>query len=43
MLCESGEAGYIHEPFNPDRVPGWTAGRIPCWFLYVTRANERTR
>jgi Sulfotransferase family len=40
MLASSGEAAYIHEPFNPDRKPGWGAGRIPYWYLYVTRANE---
>ncbi len=40
MLCRSHEAGYIHEPFNPYRRPGWGAGRIPHWFLYVDRANE---
>ena len=41
MLCASGEAGYIHEPFNPKRRPGWGGDRIPWWFLYVTPANER--
>lgn len=40
MLCASGEAGYIHEPFNPKRRPGWTGDRIPYWFLYVTERNE---
>jgi hypothetical protein len=40
MLCASGEAGYIHEPFNPKRRPGWTGDRIPWWFLYVTEDNE---
>jgi hypothetical protein len=40
MLCASGEAGYIHEPFNPKRRPGWGGDRIPYWFLYVTPANE---
>jgi Sulfotransferase family len=39
MLCRSGEAGYIHEPFNPRRRPGWGAGRVPYWFLYVTDEN----
>jgi hypothetical protein len=41
MLCASGEAGYIHEPFNPKRRPGWGGDRIPYWFLYVTPDNER--
>ena len=40
MLCRSHEAGYIHEPFNPARLPGWGAGRVPLWFVYVTSANE---
>ncbi|MDQ3646720.1 MAG: sulfotransferase, partial [Actinomycetota bacterium] len=40
MLAASGEAGYIHEPFNPRRRPGWTGNRIPYWFQYVTEANE---
>jgi Sulfotransferase family len=40
MLCLSREAGYIHEPFNPDRKPGWAGGRIPLWFTYVTESNE---
>lgn len=40
MLCRSREAGYIHEPFNPARFPGWSGGRIPYWFLYVTEENE---
>jgi hypothetical protein len=40
MLCASGEAGYIHEPFNPKRRPGWGGDRIPYWFLYVTPTNE---
>jgi Sulfotransferase family len=40
MLCLSHEAGYIHEPFNPNRRPGWSGTRIPCWFLYVDEHNE---
>lgn len=40
MLCMSGEAGYIHEPFNPDRKPGWAGGQVPLWFTYVTHENE---
>lgn len=41
MLCASREAGYLHEPFNPRRRPGWGGDRIPWWFLYVTERNER--
>ena len=40
MLTLSGETGYMHEPFNPRRVPGWSGHRIPYWFLYVTEENE---
>jgi Sulfotransferase family len=40
MLCATGEAGYIHEPFNPKRRPGWGGGRVPWWYLYVTERNE---
>ncbi len=40
MLCASGEAAYIHEPFNPRRRPGWSGNRIPYWYLHVTEANE---
>ncbi len=40
MLCLSNEAGYIHEPFNPNRRPGWSGNRIPCWFLYIGDHNE---
>ena len=40
MLCATGEAGYIHEPFNPKRRPGWGGDRFPYWFMYVTEANE---
>lgn len=41
MLTLSGETGYMHEPFNPRRVPGWSGHRIPYWFLYITEENER--
>ena len=41
MLCLSGEAGYIHEPFNPARRPSWSGGRIPLWFQYICPENER--
>ncbi|MBA3350704.1 MAG: sulfotransferase [Actinobacteria bacterium] len=40
MLCLSGEAGYIHEPFNPTRRPSWSGGRIPLWFQYICAENE---
>jgi len=40
MLCLSGEAGYIHEPFNPTRRPSWSGGRIPFWFQYICAENE---
>jgi hypothetical protein len=40
MLCASGEAGYIHEPLNPNRVPSWTGGRVPLWFLYLCADNS---
>jgi hypothetical protein len=40
MLCATGEAGYVHEPFNPKRRPGWGGDRFPYWFMYVTSENE---
>ena len=40
MLCRSGEAGYIHEPFNVSRLPGWAGGLFPHWFQYVCDENE---
>jgi hypothetical protein len=40
MLCATGEAGYIHEPFNPKRRPGWGGDRFPYWFMYVNERNE---
>jgi hypothetical protein len=40
MLTLSREAGYIHEPLNPARRPGWGAGRISDWYLYVCDENE---
>lgn len=36
----SREVCYIHEPFNPDRRPGWSGGRIPYWFMYIHEDNE---
>jgi hypothetical protein len=40
MLCLSNELGYVQEPFNPRRRPGWSGNRIPYWYLYVTKENE---
>jgi hypothetical protein len=40
MLCASQEAGYVHEPFNPSRSPGWFPEPLPYWFMYVTEENE---
>lgn len=40
MLCQSGEAAYIHEPMCPNRSPGWLTRPVPHWFMYVTRENE---
>ena len=40
MLCQSGEAAYIHEPMCPNRSPGWLTQPMPRWFMYVTRENE---
>ena len=39
MLCLSGEAGYIDEPFSPSRWPGWMPTRPPYWYLYVSKQN----
>jgi Sulfotransferase family len=39
MLCASGEAGYINEPFNPMYRPGWVSGTTPEWHTYITEAN----
>ena len=32
--------GYVHEPFNPQRWPGWSPRIPPHWYLYVCRENE---
>lgn len=40
MLCQSREAGYIHEPMCPNRSPGWLTEPMPRWFMYVTTENE---
>lgn len=39
MLCQSGEAAYIHEPFCPNRSPGWLSEPLPYWYMYVTDDN----
>lgn len=39
MLCQSGEAAYIHEPFCPNRSPGWITRPMPYWFMYIDAAN----
>ena len=36
----SHEAGYIHEPFNPNRSPGWIAEPLPYWFMHICVDNE---
>ena len=41
MLCLSGEAGYITEPFNPKYQPGWIVERFPYKSLYICDENER--
>ena len=40
MLAFSPNVGYIHEPFNVQRWPGWTRTRLPHWYLHVTEENE---
>ena len=40
MLCLSGLAGYIDEPFNPNRLPSWCSPSMPYWFMYVNSENE---
>lgn len=40
MLCQSGEAAYIHEPMCPNRSPGWLTRPMPRWFMYITEENE---
>ncbi len=39
MLCASRAAGYVHEPFNPNRSPGWFPEPLPYWFMYLTEEN----
>lgn len=40
MLDAAGETAYVHEPFNPNRSPGWFLDPLPYWFMYITTANE---
>lgn len=42
MLCESGELGYIHEPFCPNRSPGWITQPMPYWYMYISHENGAT-
>lgn len=39
MLCQSGEAAYIHEPFCPNRAPGWITEPLPYWYMYISDEN----
>ncbi len=38
----SGEAAYVHEPFNPNRSPGWLPEPPPYWFIHITDENAAT-
>ena len=40
MLALSPNIGYVHEPFNVQRYPGWTRKRFPHWYLHITEENE---
>ena len=40
-LAASQQLAYVHEPLNPKRSPGWAGNRIPYWYLYICRDNER--
>jgi hypothetical protein len=42
MLCQSGEAAYLHEPFCPARSPGWLTEPLPFWFMYLTDENAQS-
>jgi hypothetical protein len=42
MLCLSRQLGYIQEPFNPSRWPGWAAERFPHELVYINPDNEDT-
>ena len=39
MLCQSREAAYIHEPFCPNRSPGWLTEPLPYWYMYINDEN----
>jgi hypothetical protein len=40
MLCLSRQLGYIHEPFNPSRWPGWASEPFPHELVYINSDNE---
>jgi hypothetical protein len=40
MLALAPGMGYVHEPFNHQRWPGWSRRIPPHWYLYVCRENE---
>jgi hypothetical protein len=40
MLCLSRQLGYVHEPFNPSRWPGWASERFPHELVYINLDNE---
>jgi hypothetical protein len=42
MLCLSRQLGYIQEPFNPSRWPGWAPERFPHELVYINPDNEDT-
>jgi hypothetical protein len=41
MLCASGRAGYINEPFNLATSPGTFRVPVDNWYPYVTEESER--
>lgn len=40
LLARAPGLAYVHEPFNPQRAPGWIGERLPHWYLYVCPENE---
>jgi hypothetical protein len=40
MLALAPRMGYIHEPFNPQRWPGWLRKPPPHWYLFISKENE---
>jgi hypothetical protein len=40
MLALSPGVGYIHEPFNVQKWPGWLRRPLPSWYQYVCPENE---